>query len=178
MQIHSSFESIVGARKGHSFFKRFNSYTGKSVTLPDAERCGSLIWKFRPQGAAIECIYLIIVYVLTGSLDKTSGQPDYLLSSPKFMGGSTAQPHHLRHRGNLHGPARAAAAAETTKRRRLRPPPPHGQRTRFDYRHTSKNVTVLKGQTAMLTCIVRNVGNRSVSYWGLWIGSSINLKVE
>lgn len=36
--------------------------------------------------------------------------------------------------------------------------------TRFDDSLTSANLTALRGQTALLTCVVRNVGNKTVSW--------------
>ena len=40
----------------------------------------------------------------------------------------------------------------------------HRRRIYFDEKESSTNVTILNGQTALLTCTVRNVGNKSVSY--------------
>ena len=47
---------------------------------------------------------------------------------------------------------------KTSKKRK------HRRRIYFDEKESSTNVTILNGQTALLTCTVRNVGNKSVSY--------------
>ena len=39
----------------------------------------------------------------------------------------------------------------------------HTQRAYFDEKQSTRNITLIKGQTAHFHCIVRNVGNKSVS---------------
>ena len=67
---------------------------------------------------------------------------------------------HLDNNGARHDKTlKETKHSKSTKRRKSRK---HG-RMYFDKKESSANVTILNGQTAFLTCIVRNVGNKSVS---------------
>ena len=50
------------------------------------------------------------------------------------------------------------------------------RRMYFDEKESPKNITILNGQTALLTCTVRNVGNQTVSLYS--VNSSIYISMQ
>ena len=74
-----------------------------------------------------------------------------LEGTPRMGGreGNSNRRHNIRHNNNSNKHHKASSSGST-----IRP--------YFDELETSGNITLIKGQTAMLQCTVRNVGNKSV----------------